>query len=119
MLENDHNFFEEMIIGNNAGININSTGYNISQLGTTSNSNPQIPLRALPSLFWNGDNASPEATAKRFRGDDEGGCMAKTDENTSIATLLSNLNHLPQNPVLHQQAMMGSLCDGVFRPWYS
>jgi len=122
MLENDHNFFEEMIIGNNAGININSTGYSISQLGTTSNSNPQIPLRALPSFFWNGDNASPEATAKRFRGesnDDEGGCIAKTDENTSIATLLSNLNHLPQNPVLHQQTMMGSLGDGVFRPWYS
>ncbi|KAG5546304.1 hypothetical protein RHGRI_018469 [Rhododendron griersonianum] len=123
MLENDRNLFEEMI-ANNQGININSTGYNISQLGTTSNSNkPHIPLRSLPSLFWSDDNGGGHeaVAAKRFRedGNEGAGCIAKADENASIATLLSSLNQLPQNPVLHQQTMMGSLGDGVFRSWYS
>lgn len=123
MLENDRNLFEEMI-ANNEGININNTGYNISQLGTTSNTNkPQIPLRSLPSLFWSDDNGGGHeaVAAKRFRedGNEGAGCIAKADENASIATLLSSLNQLPQNPVLHQQTMMGSLGNGVFRSWYS
>lgn len=134
MLENDRNLFDEMISNNNneASININNnninTGsYNISHMGTTSNPKPQnnISLRALPSLFWSDENIH-EAAAKRFRedGNNEGDqCLANkaVDQNnsSSIATLLSSLNQLPQNQVLHQQTMMGSLSDGVFRSWYS
>ncbi|OMO80376.1 No apical meristem (NAM) protein [Corchorus capsularis] len=104
---------------------INNTS-SMSHLGCTSSSKPDLSLvnplkRTLPSLYWTDDQdaAAGASTSKRFHhgGGDQSndGSMEKTDGNGSIATLLSQL---PQTPPLQQQAMLGSMGDGIFRPPY-
>ncbi|CDP05873.1 unnamed protein product [Coffea canephora] len=81
-------------------------------------SNHVIPAkRALPALYWNDEGNPISPSNKRFLADSGDGNIGRTnnDENSSIATLLSQL---PQTTSLHQQAMLGSLGDGVFRQPY-
>lgn len=121
LLENEHNLFDGML-----SADLNSGG-SMSQL-TSSASKQQLSLlagasnvlpakRTLNSLYWNDDvgNGNSPPT-KRFLADSSDGSMAtRNDENASIASLLSQL---PQTPSLHQQSMLGSLGDGVFRQPY-
>lgn len=117
LLENEQNLFEGMISSDGA----------ISQLASAAASKPDqlslvaattsntLPLkRTLPSLYWNNDDAASPLTTKRFQADNPDGSIngRTTDGNASIASLLSQL---PQTPSLHQQSMLGSLSDGVFR----
>lgn len=81
--------------------------------------------RPLANLYWNdedggGSNDNSQST-KRFLSENmEEGTLnmnARTDEqNGSIVSLLSQL---PQTSSLHQQQVLGSLSDGVFRQPYS
>lgn len=81
--------------------------------------------RPLANLYWNdedggGSNDNSQST-KRFLSENmEEGTLnmnARTDEqNGSIVSLLSQL---PQTSSLHQQQVLGSLNDGVFRQPYS
>ncbi|KAL3508636.1 hypothetical protein ACH5RR_028037 [Cinchona calisaya] len=126
--ENEQNMFEGMMSC--------SDGSNISQLTSSKTQQfPNIvassllpPKRTLPNLYWNDDgNLNNSPSTKRFLSDNNEARTAHNhDDNSSIATLLSQLP--PQtNSSLHQQAMLGSLGDGVFRQpfqvsgmnWYS
>lgn len=110
LMENEHNNMFDGMLSNDV---INS-----GQLASSS-SKPQIPVkRSLPSLFWNEDGiGSSSSSTKRFlaENNDENGSLVRTDDNSSIASLLSQL---PQTPQMHQQAMLGSIGDGVFRQPY-
>ncbi|KAL0320701.1 UNVERIFIED_CONTAM: NAC transcription factor 56 [Sesamum radiatum] len=65
--------------------------------------------RALPNLYWNDvEGNDNSASTKRFLSEN---CVGRTDETTSIATILSQL---PQTPSLQQQTMLGNLENGVF-----
>ncbi|KAG8637119.1 hypothetical protein MANES_15G084700v8 [Manihot esculenta] len=115
LVENEQNLFDGML-SNDAMNNTNS----ISQFAS-STSRPaelsMLPLkRTLPSLYWNDDDdlAGP-SSSKRLQGDSGDGSVVRTDGNSSIASLLSQL---PQTPPLHQQTMLGSTGDGIFRPSY-
>ena len=56
------------------------------------------------------------SSSKRFQGGINGDeIVVRTDGNSSVATLLGEL---PQTPQLHQQTMLGSMADGIFRPPY-
>lgn len=110
MLENEQNMFDGMLSTNDGMNNISASASNL------------LPVkRTLPNLYWNeeANGAGPSSTyTKRFlteNSDGSGVVTARTDENSSIASLLSQL---PQTPQLHQQAMLGSLSDGVFRQPY-
>ncbi|XP_021679077.1 NAC transcription factor 56 isoform X2 [Hevea brasiliensis] len=90
------------------------------QLLASSTSRPaelsMLPLkRTHPSLYWSDDDAGGPPSSKRFQGDNGDGSVVRTDGNGSIASLLSQL---PQTPPLHQQTMLGSMGDGIFRPPY-
>ena len=115
LMENEHNNMFDGMLSNDV---INS-GSSLSQLASSS-SKGQIPVkRSLPSLFWNEDGIGGSSTStKRFleENNDENGSVARTDENSSIASLL--ISQLPQTPQMHQQAMLGSIGDGVFRQPY-
>ncbi|KAF2314295.1 hypothetical protein GH714_025141 [Hevea brasiliensis] len=75
-----------------------------------------LPLkRTLPSVYWNDDDTAGPSSSKRFQGDNGDGSVVRTDGNSSIASLLSQL---PQTPPLHQQTMLGSMGDEIFRPPY-
>ncbi|CAK9160218.1 unnamed protein product [Ilex paraguariensis] len=112
LIENEQNLMEGMM---------NSDG-SLSQLASSS-SKLQIPMvtgassglpvkRALPNLYWNDESMTGSQATKRFLADNNDERVARTDDNSSIASLLSQL---PQTPSLHQQAaMLGSLGDGVF-----
>ncbi|KAI3769248.1 hypothetical protein L6452_00349 [Arctium lappa] len=116
MLENhEHNLmFDARLNSNDTDINTNTNNPNL------------LPVkRTLPTLFWNeepgntGNNSSSTYT-KRFLSENNSdvSVMATrtTEENSgSIASLLSQL---PQTPQMQQQAMLGSLEDGVFRQPY-
>ncbi|WKA12188.1 hypothetical protein VitviT2T_029604 [Vitis vinifera] len=120
LLENEQSLFEGMI--NSDGINSSGT---ISQLACSSSKPDHLSLvaattssilplkRTLPSLYWNDDDTAGPSTTKRFQAENTDGNIGRTtDGNNSIATLLSQL---PQTPSLHQQSMLGSLGEGVFR----
>ncbi|KAF2285978.1 hypothetical protein GH714_009311 [Hevea brasiliensis] len=114
LVENEQNFFNAML--SNDGIN--NTNF-FSQLAS-STSRPaelsMLPLkRTHPSLYWSDDDAGGPPSSKRFQGDNGDGSVVRTDGNGSIASLLSQL---PQTPPLHQQTMLGSMGDGIFRPPY-
>lgn len=81
--------------------------------------------RPLANLYWNdqdgGASNDNSQSTKRFLSENiEDGTLnmnARTDEqNGSIVSLLSQL---PQTSSLHQQQVLGSLSDGVFRQPYS
>ncbi|GMJ05214.1 NAC domain containing protein 2, NAC-REGULATED SEED MORPHOLOGY 1 [Hibiscus trionum] len=101
----EHSLFDGML-GNTDGIN---------------NGSMVNPLkRTLPSLYW-AENTTGPSTSKRFNGDsNDGGSLEKTDGNGSFATLLSQLPPTPplQQQQQHQQAMLGAIGDGMFRPPY-
>ncbi|KAI3457492.1 hypothetical protein Pfo_014155 [Paulownia fortunei] len=129
LLENDLNLYEGMM-SNNDSMN--------SHLGSSrSKAPPQFPLmaadpnllpskRTLPGLYWNEEGNTNFPPTKRFLAENCDGSIGRTDETTnSIATILSQL---PQTPSLQQQAILGTLGDGVFRQqpyqvsgmnWYS
>lgn len=130
---NDQNFFEGMLnndsnlchqfVSSSSSKSPELSGVVSAASGNNAMSNPLFaPLkRALPGLFWNDDDddeAGP-STSKRLQLDN--GTTSSTDGNgsNSIATLLSQL---PQTstPSSHQQSVLGSLGDGLFRaPPYS
>lgn len=110
MLENhDHNIvFDTMLTSNdnNANVNVNL-----------------LPVkRSLPGLFWNEEGPTSNSPyTKRFlaESNSDSGVMVTrtTDENSgSIASLLSQLPQTPQ--IHHQQGMLGSIGDGVYRQSY-
>lgn len=81
--------------------------------------------RPLANLYWNdqdgvASNDNSQSTKRFLTENMEDGLInmnARADEqNGSIVSLLSQL---PQTPSLHQQQVMGSLSDGVFRQPYS
>ncbi|KAH7544185.1 hypothetical protein JRO89_XS15G0123600 [Xanthoceras sorbifolium] len=116
LLENEQNLFEGMISHDHHAI---SNGGSIS-LATTSGSKPQLTMdslkRTLPSMNWTDEDTAGPALSKRFHGESNDGSIdQRTDASGSIATLLSQL---PQTPPLHQQALLGSLGDGIFRQPY-
>ncbi|KAK4484883.1 hypothetical protein RD792_007484 [Penstemon davidsonii] len=124
--ENEQALYEGMM---------NNDAMNNSHLGSSGSKLPLAPnllhgKRTLPNLYWNEEgnvnvNSSP---TKRFISENIDGSIVRTDDHTSnsIATILSQL---PQTPSLQQQqAMLGTLGDGVFRQqqyqvsglnWYS
>ncbi|XP_057963977.1 NAC transcription factor 56 [Malania oleifera] len=123
LLENEQNLLEG-IMGNDciAG------GAAVSQLASSS-SKPDLPAvptasntlkRTLPSLYWAEDGSAAAAgastTVKRFHGDANDGMERSGGMNNSFAALLGQLN--PQTQSLHQQTMLGSFGDGVFRQAY-
>ncbi|XP_027127641.1 NAC transcription factor 56 [Coffea arabica] len=122
LLENEQSAFEV------PGM-LSSEGNSMSQLTSSGAAKSQLPLvgsasnhvipakRALPALYWNDEGNPISPSNKRFLADSSDGNIGRTnnDENSSIATLLSQL---PQTTSLHQQAMLGSLGDGVFRQPY-
>ncbi|XP_044473952.1 NAC transcription factor 56-like [Mangifera indica] len=97
----------------------------ISRDGDTSSSfKQQLPgdhslKRTLPSMNWtDGDDHTTAGASlnKKFHLESNDGRIERsTDGHGSIASLLS---HLPQTTSLHQQAMLGSMGDGIFRPPY-
>ncbi|KAK4342047.1 hypothetical protein RND71_037863 [Anisodus tanguticus] len=79
--------------------------------------------RPLANLYWNENGAASNdnsQSTKRFLTENMDGGLnmnARADEqNGSTVSLLSQL---PQTPSLHQQQVLGSLSDGVFRQPYS
>lgn len=123
LLENDQNLFDG-IVNSDAIKNTNSISHHL----VSSTSKPELPMlplkRTLPSLYWTDKDPAGPSSSKRFQRDNGDESVLRTDGNSSIATLLSQL---PQTPPLHQQTMLGSLGDGIFRPpfqlsgmnWYS
>ncbi|KAM7492615.1 hypothetical protein LguiA_035536 [Lonicera macranthoides] len=109
LMENEHNNMFDVMLSNDV----------INNGLASSSSKAQIPVkRSLPSLFWNEDGiGGSSSSTKRFlaENNDENGSVVRTDDNSSIASLLSQL---PQTPQMHQQAMLGSIGDGVFRQPY-
>ncbi|KAL8510334.1 hypothetical protein ACS0TY_017227 [Phlomoides rotata] len=90
-----------------------------SQLGSTKSTPSQLHLvphnllptkRNLPNLFWNDEGNVSSPSTKRFLAENYDG-RSEDQSTNSMATILSQL---PGNPSLHQQAMLGSLGDGVF-----
>lgn len=114
LLDNETNLFEGLI--SHDGIN---NGFISSQLAS---SRLQLPMdslkRTLPSINWTDEDAAAGASlSKRFHGESNDDLsIRRTDGNGSIATLLS---HLPQTPPpLHQQTVLGSSGDVLFRQPY-
>ncbi|EEF29696.1 NAC domain-containing protein, putative [Ricinus communis] len=115
LVENDTSFFNDHSISNTNSI---------SQLASSTCSRPgdlsMLPLkRTLPSLYWSDDvdMAASPSSSKRYQGDHTGDeSVVRSDGNGSFVSLLSQL---PQTPPLHQQqATLGSIGDGIFRPPY-
>ncbi|KAJ6423362.1 hypothetical protein OIU84_024329 [Salix udensis] len=119
LLDNDENLFEGIISSSDG---IRSSSSSISHMASPVISKPDLPMlppkRTLPSLYWTGeDMAGSSSSSKRFQGGMINGdeIAVSTDGNSSVSTLLG---HLTQTPPLHQQTMLGSMGDGVFRPSY-
>nr|XP_043638633.1 NAC transcription factor 25-like [Erigeron canadensis] len=128
MLENHHDHhnnnnivFDTMMTSSNDD--------NVNNITTTSNFLPT--KRSLPGMFWNEEAGNSPYNTKRFLSDSNSSDVHNlmvtrtTEENgSSIASLLSQL---PQSSQIHQQAMLGSMGDGVYRQsfqspsmnWYS
>uniref|UniRef100_A0A5B6ZU91 Putative NAC transcription factors 48 n=1 Tax=Davidia involucrata TaxID=16924 RepID=A0A5B6ZU91_DAVIN len=121
LFENGHHLFEGIMICNG---DINNSC--ISQLASSSSSKPpQIPLvsttsdppkRTIPSLYWNEEGTVGSSLTKRLHADDN------TDDNNSIATLLSQLPQTPNSS--HQQTYQQTSLPAYQLPaaginWYS
>ncbi|KAL4554283.1 hypothetical protein LXL04_039604 [Taraxacum kok-saghyz] len=117
MLENhEHNLMFD------GRINSNDTDTNTSNL---------LPMkRSMPGLFWNEDagagngngntgNSSSTYT-KRFltESNSDVSVMAARNNEENSGSIASLLSQLPQSQQMQQQAMLGSLEDGVFRQQY-
>ncbi|KAL9383279.1 hypothetical protein Peur_023602 [Populus x canadensis] len=116
LLDNDHNLFEG-IISSNDGIRSSSSMSHVASLVSKPDHLPMLPLkRTLPSLYWTDEDMAVPSSSKRFQGDINGDeSVLGNDGNSSIVTLLSQL---PQTSQLHQQTMLGSMGNGIFRPPY-
>ncbi|CAK7327578.1 unnamed protein product, partial [Dovyalis caffra] len=116
LLDNEQNLFEG-IIGNN-GTRSSSSSMSHMASSVSKLDLPMLPLkRTLSSLYWTDEDMVGPSSSKRFQGDIINGdeSVVRTDGDSSIATLLCQL---PQTPQLHQQTMLGSVGDGIFRPSY-
>ncbi|CAH1449901.1 unnamed protein product [Lactuca virosa] len=115
MMENhEHNLMFD------ARLNSNDTDTNTSNL---------LPMkRSMPGLFWNEDagagagntgNSSSMYT-KRFltESNSDVSVMATRNNEENSGSIASLLSQLPQTQQMQQQAMLGSLEDGVFRQPY-
>lgn len=127
MLESEQNLFEGMLGSDSV------TSCSVSHLPLSSTPTPDHPLasagptppmkRQLPAPYWGGDDAAVSSMAlvagppmgKRFHADvgDDGG-VERHGANGSITSLLGQLSP----PPLQQQAMLGSLGEGMFRQMY-
>ncbi|KAK3199114.1 hypothetical protein Dsin_022529 [Dipteronia sinensis] len=133
LLESDHQNLFEGMMSHDHHHHHHHNGGSMSSLATTSSSKlPQLTMdslkRTLPSsMNWTDDQdtAAGPQLSKRFHGEsnnnDDGNISIdrRTDHGNgggSIATLLSQLPQTP--PPLHQQALLGSLGDGIFRQPY-
>lgn len=138
LIENEPNFFEGLT--SHDGINNNNNNGSISshhhhhQLAASNSSKLQCQAmdslkRTLPSMSWTDHKDVPGGGAlvnKRFHGEnninDDQSIEGSTDHHgngsSSIATLLSQLPQTPPPPSIHQQAMLGSLGDAIFRQPY-
>ncbi|CAN4104156.1 unnamed protein product [Withania somnifera] len=85
--------------------------------------------RPLENLYWNdqdggagagtGSNDNSQST-KRFSTENiEDGLNMNARAEEHNGSIVSLLSQLPQTPSLHQQQLLGSLSDGVFRQPYS
>ncbi|PHT77143.1 hypothetical protein T459_20665 [Capsicum annuum] len=81
--------------------------------------------RPLGNLYWNdqdgaGSNDNSHQSTKRFLTDNmEDGLNMNVRADEQNGSIVSLLSQLPQTPSLHQQQVLGSLSDGVFRQPYS
>lgn len=68
--------------------------------------------RGLPgNLFWNDEGNASSPSTKRFLAENYDARNEDQSTNSMASTIFSQL---PGTPSLHQQAMLGSLGDGVF-----
>ncbi|KAL3576696.1 hypothetical protein D5086_021979 [Populus alba] len=116
LLDNDHNLFEG-IISSNDGIRSSSSMSHVASPVSKPDHLPRLPLkRTLPSLYWTDEDLAVPSSCKRFQGDINGDESVVANEgNSSIVALLSQLPHTSQ---LHQQTILGSMGNGIFRPPY-
>jgi hypothetical protein len=130
LLENYQNLYEGIVSSD--GINSAGTAASSQLLSPTLAASNNLPLkRTLSSLYWNDDvdvaaTAGHSSRERLLQLDDSNESVARKDgiASPSIATLLCQL---PQTPSLHQQVMLGSTGDGIFRApchlpglnWYS
>ncbi|KAH8518551.1 hypothetical protein H0E87_000415 [Populus deltoides] len=116
LLDNDQNLFEGIISSSDG---IRSSSSSLSHMASSLSKRDLLMLpskRTLPSLYWTGEDMVGPSSSKRFQGGINGDeIVVRTDGNSSVATLLGEL---PQTPQLHQQTMLGSMADGIFRPPY-
>ncbi|KAM3302358.1 NAC transcription factor 56 [Capsicum chacoense] len=81
--------------------------------------------RPLSNLYWNdqdgaASNDNSHQSTKRFLTDNmEDGLNMNVRADEHNGSIVSLLSQLPQTPSLHQQQVLGSLSDGVFRQPYS
>lgn len=80
--------------------------------------------RPLANLYWNdqdgGASNDNSQSTKRFLTENmEDGLNMNTRGDEQNGSIVSLLSQLPQTPSLHQQQVLGSLSDGVFRQPYS
>ncbi|KAF3442117.1 hypothetical protein FNV43_RR16033 [Rhamnella rubrinervis] len=122
MLNNDSNMCHQFV-SSSSSKSPELSGVVAAASGNNAMSNTLFaPLkRVLPGLFWNDDDDDEAGPSPSKRLQLDNGMTSSADGNgsNSIATLLSQL---PQTstPSLHQQSLLGSLGDGLFRaPTYS
>lgn len=138
LIENEPNFFEGLTshdgINNSNNGSISSHHHHHHQLAASNSSKLQYQAmdslkRTLPSMSWTDHKDVPGGGAlanKRFHGENnindyqsiEGSTDHHGNGSSSIATLLSQLPQTPPPPSIHQQAMLGSLGDAIFRQPY-
>lgn len=119
-LENDQSqLYEGMMSSNNDSMNsqLGSKAPQFTLMGSGLGSDPNLfaGKRPLQNLYWNEEgNGNSSPPTKRFLAESCDGSICRTDETAnSVATILSQLP--AQTPSLQQQAMLGTLGDGVFR----
>ncbi|KAJ6417230.1 hypothetical protein OIU84_003026 [Salix udensis] len=113
LLDKDHNLFEGIISSNDDIFRSSSSMSRVASPVSKPDHLHMLPLkRTLPSLYWTDEHMAFPSSSKRFQGDINGDeSVVRTDGNSSIVTLLSQL---PQTSQLHQQTMLGSMGDGMF-----
>ncbi|KAF5728018.1 putative NAC domain-containing protein [Tripterygium wilfordii] len=111
-------------IGNcsqNAQLMLSSQDHNLFDGITSSDNNSmskpdQFPLLPLKRTFPYDSAAEPSSSSKKFQGHDHHN--NNNEEGGGSSSIASLLSQLPQTPPLHQQRMLGSLGDAIFRPPY-
>lgn len=120
LLQNYQNLFEGIVSSDG----INSAGAAASSQIVLSSNN--LPLkRTLPSLYWS-DDQDHSSRERLFQLDGSDESLARKDGINGTSTSVNGATLLSQ-PSLHQQVMLGSTGDSVFRPpchlpglnWYS